>query len=110
MAQSPKEGLKPQHTLQWHLLEQRGRQAHPEAPTKQTATSDGLVAPQPPAPTPPWSASGWEPGADGSGGCGYADGRARRLWERATQHGPRSYPLFLHNETRTAVPPTHASR
>src|SRR5260221_9017573 len=101
MAAFPLEGLKPRTALQWHLLEQRRRQAHPEAPPKQTATSDELVAPQPPAPTPPWSAPGWEPGADGSRGCGYADGRARRLWERATHDGPRSCPPFPQNETRT---------
>src|SRR5260370_8109470 len=105
-APEARRGLKPQRSLQWHLLEQRRRQAHPEAPTKQTATSDELVAPQPPAPTPPWSAPGWEPGADGSRGCGYADGRARRLWERATHDGPRSCPLFPQNQTRTALPPS----
>src|SRR6266851_723502 len=96
--------------LQWHLLEQRRRQVHPEAPTKQTATSDELVAPQPPAPTPQWSAPEWKPGADGSHGCGYADGRARRRWERATHDGPRSCPPFPQNETRTALPPRQTTR
>src|SRR5207245_11252609 len=110
MACGARSGLKPPNPLQWHLLEQRRRQAHPEAPTKQTATSDELVAPQPPAPTPQWSAPGWEPGADGSRGCGYADGRARRLWERATHDGPRSCPPFPQNETRTALPPRQTTR
>src|SRR6266699_1358160 len=110
MAWEARLGLKPNATLQWHLSEERRRQAHPEAPTKQAARSGELVAPQPPAPTPPWSAPGWEPGADGSHGCGSADGRARRLSCRATHDAPRNYPPFPQSETRTALPPRQTTR
>src|SRR6266581_3408901 len=110
MASTARWGLKLEFPLQWHLLEQRRRQAHPEAPTKQTAASDELVAPQPPAPTPPWSVPGWVPDADGSPGCGYADGRARRLWGRATHDAPRNSPPFPQSATRTALPARQTTR
>src|SRR5260370_28011029 len=110
MALSPNEGLKRDDTLQWHFSKKRRKPAHPEASTNQTATSDELVAPQPPAPTPPWSVPGWVPDAYGSHGCGYVDGRARRLWGRATHDAPRNYPPFPQSETRTALPPRQTTR
>src|SRR5260221_3202066 len=111
MAREARSGLKQHEALQWHLLEKRRRQAHPEAPTKQTATSDELGAPQPPAPTRQWSAPGWEPGADGSRGCGYADAPARPLAGRARTHdAPSSGHPFPQNETRTAPPPRQTTR
>src|SRR5258708_24079754 len=120
MAWEARSGWKLLYTLQWHLLEQRWRQAHPEAPTKQTATSDELGAPPLPAPTLPWSAPGSEPAADCSCGCGSCDAPARPLWGRAANDAPRSGPLCPQSETRTARParqttvgylaPTGASR
>src|SRR6266849_8572808 len=90
MACGARLGLKPIGPLQWHLGEDRWREAHQGGQKRTAATSDEHQAWQPPAPGWQWSETRSSPAAGCRCDCAWSDERARRLWASVRPRDERS--------------------